>query len=140
MPELPEVERAARRIRKAVVGQTIVRVTLLHPSLRRRVTPRSLASLRGHRVTSVDQRAKQRGPSVDANISRVTASEACTDLTNFVMEYAPDCLTDGEAGKFVNGGSVQEILSNPTGFYVNIHNSIYPSGAIRGQLGYSTSE
>lgn len=58
MPELPEVERAARRIRNAVVGQTIVRVRLVHPSLRRRVTPRSLASLRGHRVTSVDQRAK----------------------------------------------------------------------------------
>ena len=53
---------------------------------------------------------------------------------------AGDCLSDGEAGKFANGGSVQEILSNPTGFYVNIHNSIYPSGAIRGQLGYSTSE
>jgi alkylation response protein AidB-like acyl-CoA dehydrogenase len=44
----------------------------------------------------VDQRAKQRAPSVDANISRVTASEACTDLTNFLMEYVPDCLTDGD--------------------------------------------
>lgn len=58
MPELPEVERAARRIRRAVVGETIARVTLLHPSLRRRVTPRSLASLRGHQVVAVDQRAK----------------------------------------------------------------------------------
>ena len=53
---------------------------------------------------------------------------------------AADCLTDGEAGKFVNGGSVQEILTNPAGFYVNIHNSVYPAGAIRGQLGYAHSE
>ena len=53
---------------------------------------------------------------------------------------AGDCLTDGEAGKFMNGGSVQEILRNPTGFYVNIHNSVYPAGAIRGQLDYSTVE
>lgn len=53
---------------------------------------------------------------------------------------AGDCLSDGEAGKFVNGGSVQEILNNPTGFYVNIHNSVYPSGAIRGQLAYTADE
>lgn len=58
MPELPEVERAAKRIRRAVVGQTISRVTLVHPSLRRRVTPRSLRSLRGRRIVAVDQRAK----------------------------------------------------------------------------------
>jgi len=44
----------------------------------------------------VDQRAKAQGPSVDANISRIAASDACTDLTNFVMEHTSDCLTDGE--------------------------------------------
>jgi alkylation response protein AidB-like acyl-CoA dehydrogenase len=44
----------------------------------------------------VDQRAKGGGPSVEANISRITASEACTDLTNFLMEYVPDCLTTGD--------------------------------------------
>ena len=53
---------------------------------------------------------------------------------------AGDCLSDGEAGKFVNGGSVQEILNNPAGFYVNIHNSVYPVGAIRGQLAYTADE
>ena len=58
MPELPEVERAARRIRRAVVGRTIARVRLLHPSLVRRIPARAVSSLRGHSVTAVEQRAK----------------------------------------------------------------------------------
>lgn len=50
---------------------------------------------------------------------------------------AADCLTEGEAGKFPTGeaGIVQRILNNPASFYVNIHNSAYPGGALRGQLG-----
>lgn len=49
---------------------------------------------------------------------------------------AADCLTEGEAGKFPSGevGIVQRILKNPMNFYVNVHNSEYPNGAIRGQL------
>lgn len=49
---------------------------------------------------------------------------------------AGDCLTEGEAGKFPTGepGIVQRILANPQNFYVNIHNSAYPAGALRGQL------
>lgn len=58
MPELPEVERAARRIRRAIVGRTIARVRLLHPALARRITSRALSSLRGHAISAVEQRAK----------------------------------------------------------------------------------
>jgi hypothetical protein len=52
---------------------------------------------------------------------------------------AADCLTEGEVGpgttrKFPTGISVQEILSNPEDFYVNVHNAKFPGGAIRGQL------
>lgn len=54
---------------------------------------------------------------------------------------AGDCLTEGEAGKFPTGeaGIVQRILNNPQSFYVNVHNSVYPAGALRGQLS-STNE
>jgi hypothetical protein len=32
-------------------------------------------------------------------------------------------------------GDLAAVLANPTGWYVNVHNSVYPAGAIRGQLG-----
>ncbi len=47
---------------------------------------------------------------------------------------AADCLTEGEAGKGLDPGEVQEILANPSGFYVNVHNGEFPAGAVRGQL------
>lgn len=56
---------------------------------------------------------------------------------------AADCLTEGEI--LPNGnpafpgqnpaGIVQRILTNPADFYINIHNTEYPGGAVRGQLG-----
>jgi hypothetical protein len=47
---------------------------------------------------------------------------------------AADCLTEGEAGKFVSGQTVADILANPEDYYVNVHNAEFPGGAIRGQL------
>lgn len=47
---------------------------------------------------------------------------------------AGDCLTEGEAGKGLAPGQVQEILQNPEDYYINVHNNEYPNGAIRGQL------
>ena len=58
MPELPEVESAIRRLRAAIVGKTIDRVILTHRSLRRRLTPARLRSLRGARVESIERRGK----------------------------------------------------------------------------------
>ena len=58
MPELPEVESAVRRLRRAMVGKSIARVEIFHPSLRRRVSRHRLRSLSGARVRAVDRRGK----------------------------------------------------------------------------------
>src|SRR5262245_51141811 len=58
MPELPEVESAVRRLRRAAAGKTIRRVELKHPALARRVSPSRLRSLRGARVVEVERRGK----------------------------------------------------------------------------------
>jgi len=58
VPELPEVESATRRLRDAIVGKTIARVDILHPSLRRRVSRARLRSLDGATVRRVERRGK----------------------------------------------------------------------------------
>jgi len=58
MPELPEVESAVRRLRIAAAGKTIARVSLLHPALKRKLSPARARSLRGARVGTVERRGK----------------------------------------------------------------------------------
>ncbi|HET7564251.1 MAG TPA: bifunctional DNA-formamidopyrimidine glycosylase/DNA-(apurinic or apyrimidinic site) lyase [Gemmatimonadaceae bacterium] len=58
MPELPEVERAARVLERAVRGKTIVALRVLHPSLARRLPLERLAQLRGRTIERVERRGK----------------------------------------------------------------------------------
>jgi formamidopyrimidine-DNA glycosylase len=58
MPELPEVEEAARRLRRAIIGRCVTRVRLLHPSFRARLPARRASTLRGASVSHVDRRGK----------------------------------------------------------------------------------
>ena len=58
MPELPEVEDAARRLREAAVGRTIAAAKALHPSLGRSLTPAACRRLAGRRIVEVARRAK----------------------------------------------------------------------------------
>lgn len=57
MPELPEVERAAARLRAWAVGRRIVRLALLHPALRRAAGELE-RSVRDSRIDAVDRRGK----------------------------------------------------------------------------------
>ena len=65
MPELPEVESASRRLRRAIVGKEIARVDVLHRSFSRRLTPAQRRSLTGSVVRSVDRRGKHQLVTLD---------------------------------------------------------------------------
>lgn len=58
MPELPEVEHAARVLRAAIVGRRVTRVRVLHPSLRAKLPPRDQRRLTGRVVRDVVRRGK----------------------------------------------------------------------------------
>lgn len=58
MPELPEVERAAQRLRAAILGRTIVGARATHPALRRTFDDPAARRVVGRRVERVDRRGK----------------------------------------------------------------------------------
>ncbi len=58
MPELPEVELAARRLREAIVDQSIVSAEALHTATARSLTQAACRALVGRRVQAVERRAK----------------------------------------------------------------------------------
>lgn len=58
MPELPEVDEAARRLRERVMGRTIMRITGLHPSQRRQLPAASRRQAEGQGIVAVERRGK----------------------------------------------------------------------------------
>lgn len=58
MPELPEVEHAARRLRRAALGRVLVRITVHHPAYVRRLPPAARQRAAGHRVRAVQRHGK----------------------------------------------------------------------------------
>lgn len=58
MPELPEVEDAVRRLRRLLVGRTLVRVQPRHRSLEARLPPATRRALRGAAVARIERRGK----------------------------------------------------------------------------------
>lgn len=59
MPELPEVEFAARRLRRALRGRTLVALRTLHPAQKRALGALAPRRVRGRTVTAVGRRGKQ---------------------------------------------------------------------------------
>jgi formamidopyrimidine-DNA glycosylase len=58
MPELPEVERAARALARAALGKTIAAVRAIHPSLRRKLPPARARVAKGKRIDTIERRGK----------------------------------------------------------------------------------
>ncbi len=58
MPELPEVEKAARQLTRAALGKTIAAVRAIHPSLKRKLPPARARAVRGKRIDSIERRGK----------------------------------------------------------------------------------
>lgn len=58
MPELPEVEKAARALERAVAGKTILAVRAIHPALKRKFTPASARAVKGKRIDTIERRGK----------------------------------------------------------------------------------
>lgn len=58
MPELPEVESAARRLDAAARGRRIERARVLHPALERRMPAADLRALEGRIIERVERRGK----------------------------------------------------------------------------------
>jgi formamidopyrimidine-DNA glycosylase len=58
MPELPEVERAARALSRAALGKTIAAVKAIHPSLKRKLPPAAARRARARRIASIERRGK----------------------------------------------------------------------------------
>jgi formamidopyrimidine-DNA glycosylase len=58
MPELPEVERAARQIRRAALGKTILSVKAIHPSLKKKFKPAQARAAKGKRIENIERRGK----------------------------------------------------------------------------------
>ncbi len=73
-----------------------------------------------------------------AHIHRGTSDVAGPVIINFNPSFS-----NGIASGLVTGVStalLNEIIGNPGGFYVNIHNAEFPGGAIRGQLVAAASD
>jgi formamidopyrimidine-DNA glycosylase len=58
MPELPEVERAARRLAKAALGKTIASVKAIHPALERKLPASESRAVKGKRIDRIERRGK----------------------------------------------------------------------------------
>jgi len=58
MPELPEVERAARQLKRAALGKSIASVRAIHPALKRKLSPSQSRAAKGKRIEGIERRGK----------------------------------------------------------------------------------
>ncbi len=71
-------------------------------------------------------------PAAAAHIHRGAAGESGPVVVPF--DIAPDANGNAASCVLVDAALLQEIATNPAGFYINVHTSEFPDGAIRGQV------
>jgi hypothetical protein len=74
-------------------------------------------------------------PAVAAHIHRGVLNVNGPIVVTFT---APDAAGESRGCTTVDAALATEIAGNPAGFYVNVHTTPFPAGAIRGQLGAPT--
>ena len=122
MPELPEVEAAIQVLRRRAKGRTIARLRLLHPAIRRRLTPARVRSLVGVRIASVERRGKHQLLHLgDGRVLRVhfrmngdwafgQTSDALPRFARAVLEF-----TDGSRLTLVDSRALGTVDLHPAG-------------------------
>jgi hypothetical protein len=79
-------------------------------------------------------------PATMAHIHRGAAGVAGPVVVDFTSLIIPAAALPGVGSSAVSGcvkansAVIDEIIANPAGFYVNVHNAAFMAGAVRGQL------
>jgi formamidopyrimidine-DNA glycosylase len=122
VPELPEVEKAARQLTRAALGKTIAAVKAIHPALRRKLPPARARAARGKRIESIERRGKHQLLHLDSGDTLVvhfrmngdweigTTSDALDRFARAVIE-----LTDGTRVSLVDRRALSSITLDKKG-------------------------
>jgi formamidopyrimidine-DNA glycosylase len=122
MPELPEVERAARRLTRAAIGKTIASVKAIHPALKRKLLPAQSRAAKGKRIESIERRGKHQLLHLDSGDTLVvhfrmngdweigTTSDTLDPFARAVIELA-----DGTRGSLVDRRALSSITLDKKG-------------------------
>ena len=122
MPELPEVEKAARQLTSAALGKTIAAVKTIHPSLKRKLPPARARAARGKRIESIERRGKHQLLHLDSGDTLVvhfrmngdweigTTSDALDRFARAAIE-----LTDGTRISLVDRRALSSITLDKKG-------------------------
>lgn len=122
MPELPEVEKAARILERAVAGKTILAVKAIHPALKRKFTPAKARAVKGKRIDRIERRGKHQLLHLDSGDTLVihfrmngdweigTASDPLDRFARATIE-----LTDGTRVSLVDPRALSAIMLDKPG-------------------------
>lgn len=122
MPELPEVERAMRRLRRAVEGKKIRAVSTYHPSQRRQLPDTDADRVAGLSIESVERRGKHQllrlsdGSSLHVHF-RMNGDWLLSDTSAAVDRYTRAAieLDDGTRAELHDSRALSAISLHPPG-------------------------